>query len=134
MQLVARTRETEVACPDCAALSDRVHSQYGRCLADTPVGDRPVLIKLTARRLYCENARCSRRTFAEQVEGLTARSSRRTPAALRVPGGCCHRSRGSGREPSCRCSAYTGEPNDTAAGGDGLTRSRLGRSKSAGRR
>lgn len=36
------------------------------------------------RRLYCENARCSRRTFAEQVEGLTVRYSRRTPAAQRV--------------------------------------------------
>lgn len=39
-----------------------------------------------------------------------------------------------GREPSCRCSAHTGEPNDTAAGGYGLTRSRLDRSESAGRR
>ncbi|MFD7608832.1 ISL3 family transposase [Streptomyces mirabilis] len=84
MRLVARTRETEVACPDCAALSSRVHSTYESCLADTPVGDRPVLIKLTVRRLYCENARCGRRTFAEQVEGLTVRYSRRTPAARRV--------------------------------------------------
>ncbi|MFJ8803033.1 transposase family protein [Streptomyces sp. NPDC102487] len=84
MRLVARTRETEAPCPGCAALSSRVHSTYGRCLADTPVGDRLVVIKLTVRRLYCENTRCSRRTFAEQVEGLTVRYSRRTPAARRV--------------------------------------------------
>ncbi|MGW0886286.1 ISL3 family transposase [Streptomyces sp. NPDC002671] len=62
----------------------RVHSRYGRRLADTPVGDRPVLIELTVRRLYCENIRCSRRTFAEQVDGLTIRYGRRTPAARRV--------------------------------------------------
>ncbi|WP_283959588.1 transposase family protein [Streptomyces mirabilis] len=81
---MARTRVAEVACPGCAVMSKRVHSTYGRCLADTPVGDRPVLIELTVRRLYCENVRCSRRTFAEQVEGLTVRYGRRTPAARRV--------------------------------------------------
>ncbi|WP_308314407.1 transposase family protein [Streptomyces sp. GbtcB7] len=48
-----------MACPGCAVMSNRVHSAYGKRLADTPVGDRPVLIELTARRLYCENVRCS---------------------------------------------------------------------------
>lgn len=43
-----------------------------------------MLIELPVRRLYCENIRCSRRTFAEQVDGLTVRYSRRTPAAQRV--------------------------------------------------
>ncbi|MFF1414557.1 transposase family protein [Streptomyces sp. NPDC058289] len=52
VRLVARTREIGVACPGCAAVSSRVHSTYGRRLADTPVGDRPVLIELTVRRLY----------------------------------------------------------------------------------
>lgn len=40
-------------------MSNRVHSTYGKRLADTPVGDRPVLIELTVRRLHCENIRCS---------------------------------------------------------------------------
>ncbi|MEV0495526.1 transposase family protein [Streptomyces atratus] len=82
--MVARTREAEVPCPGCAVVSNRVHSTYGRSLADTPVGDRPVRIELTVRRLHWENVRCSRRTFAEQVDGLTVRYSRRTPAARRV--------------------------------------------------
>lgn len=84
VHVVARTREAKVACPGCAEVSDRLHSTYGRCLADAPVGDRPVLIELTVRRLYCENVRCPRRTFAEQVKGLTVRYGRRTPAARRV--------------------------------------------------
>lgn len=73
-----------MACPGCTVVSNRVHSRYERSLADTPVGDRPVRIELTVRRLYCENVHCSRRTFAKQVEGLTVRYSRRTPAARRV--------------------------------------------------
>ncbi|MEV6655387.1 transposase family protein [Streptomyces sp. NPDC051219] len=81
---MASTRNSEVACPGCAVMSNRVHSRYGRRLADMPVGDRPVLIELTVRRLYCENVRCSRRTFAEQVDGLTVRYGRRTPAVRRV--------------------------------------------------
>ncbi|MER5689689.1 transposase family protein [Streptomyces sp. NPDC002205] len=84
IRMVARAQEAEVPCPECAVVSNRVHSTYGRSLADTPVGDRPVLIELTVRRLYCENVRCPRRTFAEQVDGLTVRYSRRTPAARRV--------------------------------------------------
>lgn len=84
VHVVTRTRKAEVACPGCAVASNRVHSTYGRCLADTPVGDRPVLIELTVRRLYCENVRCPRRTFAEQDKGLTIRYGRRRPAARRV--------------------------------------------------
>ncbi|MCX4410076.1 transposase family protein [Streptomyces sp. NBC_01764] len=84
IRLMASTREAEVACPGCAVTSNRVHGTYGRRLADTPVGDRPVLVELTVRRLCCENIRCPRRTFAEQVEGLTVRYGRRTPAARRI--------------------------------------------------
>ncbi|WP_373304966.1 transposase family protein [Streptomyces bluensis] len=46
-----------MACPACTVASDRVHSTYRRCLADMPVGDQPVSIELTVRRLYCEHFR-----------------------------------------------------------------------------
>ncbi|MBT2452990.1 transposase [Streptomyces sp. ISL-43] len=61
-----------------------MHSHYERRLADTPVGDQPVAIELTMRRLYCDNALCGRRTFVEQVAGVTFRYGRRTPASRRV--------------------------------------------------
>jgi transposase len=38
-----------------------------------------VMIVLSVRRLFCDHDRCDRRTFAEQVEGLTVRYGRRTP-------------------------------------------------------
>ncbi|MET9414663.1 hypothetical protein ABZY03_10845 [Streptomyces klenkii] len=37
------------------------------------------MIELTVRRLFCNAASCPRRTFAEQVEGLTTRYCRYTP-------------------------------------------------------
>jgi len=38
-----------------------------------------VLIGLSVRRLFCDSPGCGRRTFAEQVEGLTVRFQRRSP-------------------------------------------------------
>ncbi|MFF8618794.1 ISL3 family transposase [Streptomyces sp. NPDC015350] len=84
VHIVARTLDGSASCPDCELPSGRVHSCYERRLADTPVGDQPVVIELTVRRLYCDNARCGRRTFVEQVEGLTFRYGRRTSASRRV--------------------------------------------------
>nr|WP_245703694.1 ISL3 family transposase [Streptomyces lushanensis] len=81
---MARTLEGPAACPDCERPSSRMHSCYQRRLADTPVGGQPVLIKLTVRRLYCDNSLCRRRTFVEQVAGLTFRYGRRTPASRHV--------------------------------------------------
>ncbi len=56
-----------------------MHSRYVRTLADVAVGDRPVLIGLSVRRLFCDSPSCDRRTFAEQVEGVTVRYQRRSP-------------------------------------------------------
>ncbi|MFI0243104.1 hypothetical protein [Streptomyces sp. NPDC016845] len=43
------------------------------------VGGRPVVIGLSVRRLFCDGPGCDRRTFAEQVEGLTVPYQRRGP-------------------------------------------------------
>ncbi|MFD7409962.1 ISL3 family transposase, partial [Streptomyces sp. NPDC059866] len=78
VRVQARTRDGALACPDCGVSSSRVHSWYRRCLADAAVGGRPVAIELSVRRLFCDVASCARRTFVEQVEGLTIRYGRRT--------------------------------------------------------
>jgi transposase len=81
----ARTRtDTAVRCPDCHTLSRRIHSRYRRCLTDMAVGGQPVVIELSVRRLFCDRPGCPRRTFAEQVEGLTIRYGRYTPLLLGV--------------------------------------------------
>lgn len=75
----ARPRAGGAACPKCGATSARVHSRYSRRLSDLAVGGRRVVIRLTVRRFFCEDPGCRKRTFAEQVDGLTSRYARRTP-------------------------------------------------------
>lgn len=81
----ARTRaQTAQLCPGCGIVSDWIHSRYVRRLADMAIGGRPVRIELQVRRLYCENLACPKKTFAEQVGGLTVRYQRRTPLLQRL--------------------------------------------------
>jgi transposase len=81
----ARTRaQTPGSCSGCGSASDWIHSRYVRQLADTAVGGRPVRIELLVRRLYCENRSCPKKTFVEQVDGLTVRYQRRTPLLQRL--------------------------------------------------
>ena len=66
------------ACPGCGAWSTRVHSSYLRFPADVPSAGRSVVLQLRVRRFRCQNDRCPRRTFAEQIPGLTRRYGQRT--------------------------------------------------------
>ena len=77
--VTARARAPEAACPGCGTVSDRVHSRYARTLADAAIGGRPVAIALAVRRFFCAGPGCPRKTFAEQVDGLTTRYARKTP-------------------------------------------------------
>lgn len=87
LRITASTKDgTAAVCPGCGSASTRVHSRYGRRIADAPVGTRPVLIELSVRRLFCDNGGCARVTFAEQVDGLTSRYGRRTPILQRAIG------------------------------------------------
>lgn len=84
VHVTARTRDDLVVdCPGCGTAAHRVHSRYQRHLADTAVAGRPVVIDLSVHRLVCDRPTCPRRTFVEQVEGLTVRYGRRTPEATR---------------------------------------------------
>ncbi|MGW1048814.1 transposase family protein [Streptomyces sp. NPDC002521] len=77
LRVTARTRDdSSLPCPDCGTTSGRVHSRHQRHLADAAVGGRPVVIELTVRRLFCDTRECRRRTFAEQVDGMTIRYGR----------------------------------------------------------
>ncbi|MFE3202953.1 transposase family protein [Embleya sp. NPDC059237] len=89
--ITACTVAERASCPACGTSSRRVHDRYGRRLADLGISGRVVTIALTVRRFRCDAAHCPRRTFAEQVEGLTFRHSRRSRlqrATLEVIG--CH--------------------------------------------
>ncbi|MFG2860330.1 ISL3 family transposase [Streptomyces sioyaensis] len=65
-------------CPSCGTNSQRIHDRYRRRLADVAIGGRPTAIHLRVRRFRCELPSCPRRTFVEQVDGLTFRHGRRS--------------------------------------------------------
>lgn len=71
-------------CSGCGTVSSRVHSRYGRRLADTAVSGQETAIDLEVRRFFCDNADCAKRTFVGQVEDLTFRYGRRTVTLQRV--------------------------------------------------
>jgi transposase len=66
-------------CPSCGTAAARVHGRYQRVLHDAPLAGTPVAIRLTVRRFVCDAAQCQRRTFAEQVAGLTKPHARYSP-------------------------------------------------------
>ncbi|MGH8257932.1 MAG: ISL3 family transposase [Steroidobacteraceae bacterium] len=82
-------RRITARCPLCGKRSKRVHSRYERTLADLPWGAHVVTIRLRVRRLFCRNAGCARRIFAERLPDLTlpwARRTRRLEARLTALG------------------------------------------------
>jgi transposase len=84
VRIEAATTSSNALCPGCGVTSTRVHSRYTRRLVDSAIGGREVLVTLRVRRWFCDQPGCAKRTFAEQVPGLTARHARRTAPAEQV--------------------------------------------------
>ncbi|MFJ6598582.1 transposase family protein [Streptomyces violaceusniger] len=74
----ARCTADGAACPACGVRSNQVRGSYLRFPADVPSGGRSVVLQLRVRRFACGNSGCARRTFVEQIPGLTRRHSQRT--------------------------------------------------------
>ena len=76
--LILHARQKTARCPLCGRRSKRVHSRYERMLADLPWGEYAVTIRLSVRRLFCDNKQCDRRIFAERLPAATAPWARKT--------------------------------------------------------
>jgi hypothetical protein len=59
-------------------VSGRVHSRYERRLAGSAIGGQETMIHLRVGRFLCGKEACGKKTFAEQVPGLTVRYGRRS--------------------------------------------------------
>ncbi len=59
-------------CPDCGTVTNRVHSRRVTSIRDLPFG-RPWLVRWDKRRMFCDQARCQRRTFVERCTQLGPR-------------------------------------------------------------
>ena len=67
-----------ISCVDPAGLVRRVHSRYQRMLADLPCSRYAVRLRLSMRKLFCDNPRCTRRIFTECLPEVVAPWARRT--------------------------------------------------------
>jgi transposase len=76
---LSSTRRT-ARCPECQRRSRRAHSRFTRMLADLPLAQLPVRVRVHARRFRCLNATCPRQTFRERLPEVGAPYQRRTPA------------------------------------------------------
>ena len=74
----AATNASVAECPSCGTASHRVHSRYGRTLADKPLGSRPLRFRIAVRRFVCDNADCPRTIFAEPLDVLATPRARTT--------------------------------------------------------
>ncbi|MFD5922718.1 ISL3 family transposase [Kitasatospora sp. NPDC127035] len=78
VRVEARSTVDGADCPGCGTRSNRVHGSYLRFPADLPSAGRRVVLALRVRRFSCLERSCQRRTFVEQIEGLTRRHGQST--------------------------------------------------------
>ncbi len=78
IEMRLKTCRVSATCPACGTFSRKVHSRYGRRLADLPWDGVPVIIRLQTRRFFCSEPRCRRKVFTEPLPGTVARYGRRS--------------------------------------------------------
>jgi transposase len=76
--LRVQSTQTRAPCPLCATPARRIHSDYGRTLADLPWAQYRVCLQLRVRKWFCQNPRCRRRIFTERLPTVAAPWARRT--------------------------------------------------------
>ncbi|MFL5663065.1 MAG: ISL3 family transposase [Ktedonobacteraceae bacterium] len=82
-------RSETASCPHCHTPSQRIHSHYGRTVADLPVSGRQVRLLLTVRKFLCGNAACEHKMFTERLDELVrsyARMTKRLAETLQTLG------------------------------------------------
>src|SRR5256886_2215209 len=76
--LRVQSTQTSAPCPLCATPARRIHSDYGRTLADLPWAQSRVSLQLRVRTWLCRNRSCPRRLFTERLPTVAAPWARRT--------------------------------------------------------
>src|SRR2546430_8650699 len=79
-QIILRVQSTQISapCPLCATPARRIHSDYGRTLADLPWAQYRVYLQLRVRKWFCRNRACPRPIFTERLPTVAAPWARRT--------------------------------------------------------
>lgn len=62
------SNKSAVKCPFCGQSATKVHSRYQREIRDIPMQGRQTILLLEIRKMFCENAECRHKTFAESFD------------------------------------------------------------------
>lgn len=76
LTVVATSTQRTSLCPLCQSLASHVHSRYQRRITDLPCAGHAVTVLVHARRFFCRNARCPRKTFRERLSAFVAPRAR----------------------------------------------------------
>jgi len=66
IRIWVKSRQKVLTCPYCGRKSKKAHSVYRRTIQDLPISGKKVYIEIISRKMFCSNAKCSRKTFAEK--------------------------------------------------------------------
>ncbi|MEJ7872224.1 MAG: ISL3 family transposase [Rubrobacteraceae bacterium] len=78
VSLTLASTSLPVACPVCNRKTARLHSHYGRTVADLPWSGRRVRLFLRVRKFRCSQEGCPRRIFTERLPDLVESYARKT--------------------------------------------------------
>jgi transposase len=70
--LRARSCAGGARCPACGKDAARAHSVYTRTIADLPWRGAPVILRVRARRFFCDEPSCERKIFCERLPDVAA--------------------------------------------------------------
>ena len=76
--LYVSSNSGDATCPYCSHQSDKIHSRYIRTLFDLPAFGKVIHLRFHARKFFCLNDNCRKKTFAEQPGNEIFRYRRRT--------------------------------------------------------
>lgn len=64
-------------CPLCMRVSRKVHSYYERKVNDLPMSGKPVSLRISVRKFFCQQQNCRRKIFAERFDSCLQSYQRR---------------------------------------------------------
>ncbi len=74
LRIRAMTEAPHACCPVCGHRSGRIHSRYGRIIADLPWRGLSVKLEVRARRFFCDEPSCERKIFCERLPDVAVRA------------------------------------------------------------
>ena len=76
LKIWVKSNRKEVICPYCQTVSTKVHSHYERSFQDLPIQGKKVIVIINNKKMFCNNPKCSHKTFAETYKFLSPKGKK----------------------------------------------------------